>query len=191
MSLVQAYSKKYFIPKIKAVADAQYEEHLKEVEEGLTKKIELVEFRNRIIRQYWEDEPQEIRDQIDAYREHRYLHGASSDEEDSEEGGADDDDDDGDDDSDSDEDDQDHNSEDEDEDKREGGSSTVSKKGKGKQKQPVDPIEVKAKEYHEYVPFHSHSLVFRQVTLVSSERSALPKESYPTYSRSFTRPRDT
>ncbi|KAF7983641.1 hypothetical protein HWV62_20586 [Athelia sp. TMB] len=83
LSLVQAYTRKYYPTKIKAVAQSRYAEHLKDVAAGLVKEIKEIEFRNSVIREFWKEEPEDVKKAIDAYRENRFLRGESSDEDES------------------------------------------------------------------------------------------------------------
>lgn len=129
LSLVQAYLKRYFPTKIKPIYLRRYEEHLRQVEEGSTKKIKPLDFSNKVVREFWEKEPQAVKDVIAEYREHRYLHGASSDE-------------------DSDGDDSDSDNGEEDECEEDNASANISGGNNGKQKTRLDPVEEKAKEYH-------------------------------------------
>ncbi|KZP16525.1 hypothetical protein FIBSPDRAFT_975600 [Athelia psychrophila] len=135
LSYVQDYSKCYFSTKIKPVFSSRYNEHLREVEDGLVEKIKVVDFRNKLIREFWELEPEEVRDEIEKYREDHYLRGGLSEED----GGQDEDGDDGASDQDSENDD-------------DGGNATASTsggcRGKGKPEAPLDPVEAKAKEYY-------------------------------------------
>ncbi|KAF7976813.1 hypothetical protein HWV62_5682, partial [Athelia sp. TMB] len=85
LSMVQAYTKKYFETKIKPIAIARYQEHLREAEAGLVDLMQPLHHRNRVIREFWNLEPQEVIDEIAAYRERRFLNGGSSDEDDDQE----------------------------------------------------------------------------------------------------------
>lgn len=131
LSLVQAYSKRYFKTKIKPVYLARYEEHLRQVKQGAIKQMKALDFSNKVVREFWEQEPQDVKDAITQYREHRYLHGASSDEDSEKEDG----------DSDSDE-------GEEDEGEKDDRAASVAAGGKDRRKTPLDPIEAKAREYH-------------------------------------------
>ncbi|KAF7971012.1 hypothetical protein HWV62_22281 [Athelia sp. TMB] len=136
LSLLQAYSKRYWHKKLKVVVDERYAKHLELMEASLAPKIAPLDFRNKVIREYWEDEPDKVKAEIAEYREHRFLHGGSSDEESDDE---------------ADEDDIEHGR---------GGSELESDKEseedsirqarqKGKAKLPLDPVVEKAKEYNQ------------------------------------------
>lgn len=129
LSLVQAYSKRYFPTKIKPIYLKRYEEHLRRAEETDEKKMKALDFCNKVVREFWEQEPQNVKDAIAEYREHRFQHGASSDEDN--EGGDDDDED-----------------SDEEEGSEDDAAASIAGGGKGKQKMPLDPVEAKAREYH-------------------------------------------
>ena len=91
-----------------------------------------LDHRNKVIREFWEAEPEDVKAAIAAYREHRFLYGASSDEEDSE--GSN----------------QEEDSDWEEDDEAEG-ASAAGKRRQRKSKPPLDPVEAKAKNYNEYV----------------------------------------
>lgn len=126
--MVQAYSKKYFPIKIKPEYRHRYDEHMRQVEEDFIQKIKPVDFRNKLVREFWEQEPQAIKDEVAQFREYYYLHGGSSDED--SEGESDD-------------------KSDGEEDEDDGGTAAVSTAGgrEGKHKTPVDSVEAKAREY--------------------------------------------
>lgn len=137
LTLLQAYSKKYFLSKLKPIADSRYQEHLLEVNAGFAAKLTPLDHRNRIIKELWAKEPEDVKQKIEIYREHRLTHGASSDEKGSDEDDSEDD---------SDEDDR------WEDDTAQAEGTAGGAKGKGKQKTqapPSDPVEAKAKVYHE------------------------------------------
>lgn len=136
LSLLQAYSKKYFQVKYKAITESHYTEHLQEVEAGLAVKLKPLDHRNRVLKEFWEEESEDVKKQIDLYWEHLFKHGSSSGEED---GGGED------------SDEENSDGEDkwkEDEAQDEGIAASARDKGKAKKKAP-DPAEARAKEYHE------------------------------------------
>lgn len=80
LSMVQAYSKKYFPTKLQTIAQSRYQDHLHDVEAGLVDKLKPLDHRNKLVREFWESETQEVKEEIAAYREKLYLQGALSDE---------------------------------------------------------------------------------------------------------------
>lgn len=123
LSLVQAYSKKYFPTMLKKIAEERYQEHLLEVEAGKTTKMKPLDHRNKVIREYWDDETEETKLEITEYREWLYTHGSSEDEDTNDEDGA-------------------EVGDEEDEGNEPAG------KGKGKAAQLITTAEAKAQQYH-------------------------------------------
>lgn len=124
LSMVQAYSKMFFPTKIHDTAHERYEQHLKDVAAGLVaKKMTQLDHHNKVVREFFESEPPEVITEVAAFREHRFLHPESSDEEDSDESS---------------------DLDDLDAEERAGGKGA-------KAKVQLTPAEAKAKEYNEYV----------------------------------------
>lgn len=123
LSLVQAYSKNYYQTIINPIAEDQYVDHLEDVKAGLTAKMKLLDFRNKIILEFWNDKAEEVKAAMQIYRVRRFENGRPSDE------------------------DEDSN----DQQKDEGWEfNKENPKGKGKAKTPLTAAEVKAQEYNEY-----------------------------------------
>lgn len=78
--MVQAYSKKYFPTELQHITQSRYEDHLRDVEAGLAVRLKPLNHRNRTVREFWKSEPQDIKDEIAAYREKIFLRGESSDQ---------------------------------------------------------------------------------------------------------------
>lgn len=87
--------------------------------------MKCIEHRNKVVREHWDDETEEVKKEIAEYREWLYAHGPEdegNDEEDEDEFGD--------------------NEDEGDEDNAPVG------KGKGKATHPISPAEAKAQEYH-------------------------------------------
>lgn len=84
-----------------------------------------MDFRNKVVREFWEQESQDVKNTVTEYRERRYLQGASSDEDGESESESD-----------------------SGEEDKDNASASIVGGGKGKQKTPLDPAEAKAREYH-------------------------------------------
>lgn len=108
---------------------------MREAEAGLVEKIKELKFRNMVVRELWELEPKEVREEIGKFREELYLKEELEDEESSE-------DEDGVDDASEKESDIEHD------DDHGNAAASVTRERKGKKKTPLDPLEAKAKEYH-------------------------------------------
>lgn len=80
LSLVQAYLKNYYRTVIKPIAVEQYADHLDDVKAGLTAKMKLLDFRNKIIREFWNDKTEEVKAAMQTYRVRRFESRGSSDE---------------------------------------------------------------------------------------------------------------
>ncbi|KAF7974575.1 hypothetical protein HWV62_11950 [Athelia sp. TMB] len=122
LSLTQAYSKRYYPTKLKPIVESRYLEHLDAVDEGHAEEMRAIDYRNKIIKELWDNEPQEVKDEITEYREYHYQHGSSSEEDDN-----DDNDDFG----------------------SDSGNARDRLKNKAPESQPLTPVEAKAKEYNE------------------------------------------
>ncbi|KAF7968819.1 hypothetical protein HWV62_29258 [Athelia sp. TMB] len=81
LSMVQAYSKKYYQTVLKPIADSRYEEHLRDAQAHNYTPMKQLDHSNKVVAEHWAQEPQTIIDEIARYREYLYLHPEGSDEE--------------------------------------------------------------------------------------------------------------
>ncbi|KAF7985864.1 hypothetical protein HWV62_43722 [Athelia sp. TMB] len=79
LSMMQAYSKKYYPTVLKPIADSRYEEHLRDAKENNYKPMKPLEHSNKVVAEYWKKEPQTIIDEIAEYWEYLYLHPEAAD----------------------------------------------------------------------------------------------------------------
>lgn len=82
LSMVQAYSKKFFSTNLQPIAESRYQEHLRDVEAGLAVRLKPLAHRNKTVRELWESESREVKADVAAYREKLYLQKESSGDED-------------------------------------------------------------------------------------------------------------
>jgi len=79
LQLTQMYSRLYW-EKIKPVVDERWRENLVLHPEAASEKGTLLAFRNDIIKEMWDDEPEDVRNKVKRRRDEEVAEDAESDE---------------------------------------------------------------------------------------------------------------